>query len=136
MKAQDLLVEIGTEELPPKSLRALSDAFTAGIVAGLQNAGLRHGIVHSYATPRRLAVLIRRVASHQADQVVQRKGPPVSASFTADGLPTRAATAFAESCGVALTALTRVSEPKGEFLYYAGTKPGAQTHSLISCKSR
>ena len=132
MKAQDLLIEIGTEELPPKSLRALSDAFTAGIVAGLQNAGLRHGIVHSYATPRRLAVLIRRVASHQADQVVQRKGPPVSASFTADGLPTRAATAFADSCGVALTALTRVSEPKGEFLYYSGTKPGAPTHSLLA----
>jgi glycyl-tRNA synthetase beta chain len=132
MKTQDLLVEIGTEELPPKSLQALSDAFSAGIVTGLQTAGLRHGVVHSFATPRRLAVLIRRVTSHQADQVLQRKGPPVSASFTADGLPTRAATAFAESCGVALAALTRINESKGEFLFYTGVKPGAPTASLLA----
>ncbi len=132
MKAEDLLVEIGTEELPPKSLRALSDAFTAGILTGLQHAGLRHGITRSFATPRRLAVLIRKVASSQPDQTVQRKGPPVSAAFTADGVPTRAATAFAESCGVDLAELSRITEPKGEFLYYTGVKPGAPTDTLLA----
>ena len=131
MSARDLLVEIGTEELPPKSLLALSQAFGDGIVVGLGAAAIRHGRVQLYAAPRRLAVLVRRVAERQPDQELKRRGPPLSAAFGADGQPTRAATAFAESCGTPLAALGRITEPKGVFLYYSGTKPGAATVSLL-----
>jgi glycyl-tRNA synthetase beta chain len=132
MSRQDFLVEIGTEELPPKSLPLLAEAFEAGIVQGLQNAGIRHGTVTRYAAPRRLAVMIQKVVDRQPDQVLKRKGPPVSASFGADGAPTRAASAFAESCNTTVAALERISEPKGEFLYYTGVKPGAATTSLLA----
>jgi glycyl-tRNA synthetase beta chain len=131
VSARDLLVEIGTEELPPKSLPALSQAFGDGVAAGLAAAGLRHGAVTLYAAPRRLAVLVRRVAERQPDQPVQRRGPPVGAAFGPDGAPTRAATAFAESCGTTVAALGRIREPKGEFLHYAGVRPGAPTASLL-----
>ncbi|MBS0394117.1 MAG: glycine--tRNA ligase subunit beta, partial [Proteobacteria bacterium] len=131
MSVRDLLVEIGTEELPPKSLRALSQAFGDGVATGLGAAGIAHGRLQLYATPRRLAVLVRRVAERQPDQELKRRGPPVSAAFGADGQPTRAATAFAESCGTTVAALGRVTEPKGEFLHYAGVKPGAATATLL-----
>ena len=131
MSARDFLVEIGTEELPPKSLPALSEAFGAGILAGLAAAGIRHGKVERYAAPRRLALLVRRVGEHQPDQEIRRKGPPVSAAFAADGQPTRAATAFAESCGTTVGALGRIMEPKGEFLFHTGVKPGAATITLL-----
>jgi glycyl-tRNA synthetase beta chain len=129
---RDFLVEIGTEELPPKSLPALSQAFTDGIVAGLAAAGVKHGAVQPYAAPRRLAVLVKRVAERQPDQEIRRKGPPVQAAFDASGAPTRAATAFAESCGTTVAALGRVQEAKGEFLFHAGTKAGAETRTLLA----
>jgi glycyl-tRNA synthetase beta chain len=132
VSVRDLLVEIGTEELPPKSLLALSQALGDGIVAGLDAAGIRHGKVQLYAAPRRLAVLVRRVAERQPDQDLKRRGPPVSAAFGADGQPTRAATAFAESCGTTVAALGRVTEPKGEFLHYSGVKAGAATMGLLA----
>ncbi len=131
MSSRDLLVEIGTEELPPKSLLALSGAFTDGVVAALAAAGLKHGKVESFASPRRIAFLIRRVAERQPDQDVKRRGPPLSAAFGADGQPTRAGLAFAESCGTTLAALGRVTEPKGEFLHYTGVKAGAATGTLL-----
>ncbi|MEI8296385.1 MAG: glycine--tRNA ligase subunit beta [Pseudomonadota bacterium] len=131
MSTRDFLVEIGTEELPPKSLPALSAAFSEGILAALAAAGIRHGKVERYAAPRRLALLVRRVAEHQLDQQIKRKGPPVSASFTPDGQPTRAASAFAESCGTTLAALGRITEPKGEFLFHTGVKAGAATITLL-----
>jgi len=131
MSAHDFLVEIGTEELPPKALPDLEAAFREGIVAGLAAAGLTHGDVESFATPRRLAVLVRALATRQPEQEIKRRGPPVSAAFDASGNPTRAASAFAESCGVTLAELTRVKEGKGEFLFYAGRKAGADTAGLL-----
>jgi glycyl-tRNA synthetase beta chain len=131
VSARDLLVEIGTEELPPKSLPALSQAFGDGVVAGLDAAGVGHGRVQLYAAPRRLALLVRRVAERQPDQEIKRRGPPVSAAFGADGQPTRAATAFAESCGTTVAALGRVTEPKGDFLHYTGVKAGEATATLL-----
>jgi len=128
---RDFLVEIGTEELPPKSLADLSRAFTDGIVAGLDAAGLKHGKVTPFATPRRLAVRVARLAIGQPDQLVKRRGPPVTAAFDANGVPTRAATAFAESCGVSVESLSRVEEARGAFLSYEGVKPGAATTSLL-----
>lgn len=131
MTPPDFLVEIGTEELPPKSLLALADAFRDGVAAGLDAAHLAHGAALAYATPRRLAVLVRRLADEQSQQQIERRGPPVSAAFGADGKPTRAAIAFAESCGVAVSALTRITEPKGEFLFCKATRAGAKAAALL-----
>jgi len=127
----DFLVEIGTEELPPKSLLTLSTAFTEGVVTGLTAVGLKYGKVESFATPRRLAILVRRLDEVQDAQEVKRKGPPISAAFGADGSPSRAAIAFAESCGTTIDALARVTEAKGEFLYYTGIKEGTPTRALL-----
>jgi glycyl-tRNA synthetase beta chain len=131
MKARDFLVEIGTEELPPKSLPELSRAFTEGIVAGLESAGLKHGRVESFAAPRRLAVLVRRLAARQPDRQLRRKGPPVKAAFDEAGNPTRAATAFAESCGTTVESLGRTTETKGEFLFFSGSRPGQDTADML-----
>ncbi|MET0293017.1 MAG: glycine--tRNA ligase subunit beta [Steroidobacteraceae bacterium] len=132
MSTADFLVELGTEELPPKALLTLGEAFRDGIVSRLTTAGVAHGKVDLFATPRRLAVRIKRLAAEQPEQLVQRRGPPVRAAFDAAGAPTRAATAFAQSCGVELTALARETDPKGnEYLSYSGVKAGAVTPSLL-----
>jgi glycyl-tRNA synthetase beta chain len=129
--ARDFLVEIGTEELPPKALRLLEQAFAGDLAAGLAKAGLKHGESRSFATPRRLAVLVRRLAARQPDQTIERRGPPVTAAFDADGVPTRAAQAFAASCKVSVEALERRDEAKGAFLYYVGVKAGAPAVELL-----
>ncbi|MCW5572292.1 MAG: glycine--tRNA ligase subunit beta [Steroidobacteraceae bacterium] len=131
MSARDFLVEIGTEELPPKALPELERAFRDGVAAGVDAAGLTHGAIESFAAPRRLAVLVRALATRQPEQQIRRRGPPVSAAFDAAGQPTRAASAFADSCGVGLGELTRVREGKGEFLFYSGRKAGAETATLL-----
>ena len=128
---RDFLVEIGTEELPPKALRLLEQAFAAGLVSALAKADLKHGEVQSYATPRRLAVLVRRLAAHQPDQKMERRGPPVNAAFDGEGLPTRAAQAFAASNKVAVEDLQRREEGRGTFLYYVGVKAGAPAMELL-----
>jgi glycyl-tRNA synthetase beta chain len=105
VETQDFLVELGTEELPPTALRGLELAFASGVQTGLDKAGLIHGDLVSFATPRRLAVWVKRLVARQPDQDMKRRGPPVSASFDSAGQPTRAALAFAESAGVAVDAL-------------------------------
>ena len=127
----DFLVEIGTEELPPKSLLALAEAFRDGVAAGLDAAGLTHGAARTYATPRRLAVLVQGLLDQQPEQRLERRGPPVSAAFDAAGKPTRAATSFAESCGVAVADLSRITEPKGQFLFCKVTRAGARAAALL-----
>ena len=130
-RASDFLVELGTEELPPLALPELEKAFAAGIRQGLAEAGLPHGELRSFATPRRLAVLVRDLAVMQPAQAIKLKGPPVSAAFDKEGKPTAAATKFAEKCGTDVSTLTRVSEGKGEFLFFAGSKPGLATSGLL-----
>src|SRR5262245_15326417 len=129
--AADFLVELGTEELPPLALPELERAFADGVRAGLKDSGLPHGELRSFATPRRLAVLVRDLAAEQPSQTVKLKGPPVSAAFGKDGAPTTAAIKFAEKCGVEIGALTRVTEGKGEFLFYSGSKRGVATATLL-----
>ena len=132
VERRDLLIELGTEELPPKALRALEQAFADALRTRLTQAGLLVAALESFATPRRLAVHIRRLAVRPPDQLIKRRGPPLSASFDAAGAPTRAATAFAGSCGVALEALGRERDAKGsEYLYFEGLKPGAATVTLL-----
>jgi glycyl-tRNA synthetase beta chain len=128
---QDFLVELGTEELPPTALRGLELAFASGVQTGLDKAGLIHGDIVSFATPRRLAVWVKQLIARQPDQDIKRRGPPVNAAFDGAGQPTRAALAFAESCGVAVDALQRLDEGKGSFLFFIGTKPGAAATELL-----
>jgi glycyl-tRNA synthetase beta chain len=132
IERRDLLVELGTEELPPKTLRTLELALADGLRTRLAQAGLALGALESFATPRRLAVHIRRLAEKAPDQLVKRRGPPLSASFDAAGEPTRAAVAFAHSCGVALQSLGRERDAKGnEYLNFEGLKSGATTITLL-----
>jgi glycyl-tRNA synthetase beta chain len=131
IERHDFLVEIGTEELPPKALHGLEEALASGIRAGLDKAALEHGDVTSFATPRRLAVLVKRLAARQPDQDIKRRGPPVNAAFDAAGAPTRAALAFADSCGTTLENLQRIDEGKGTFLFFVGTKAGAVVSELL-----
>ena len=133
MRAQqrDFLVEIGTEELPPKALPELSQSFVTGLKAGLLQAGLNHGETLPFATPRRLAICVKRLAARQPEQNLKRRGPAVSAAFDAAGAPTRAALAFAQSCGTSVEALQRLEEAKGSFLFFIGTKPGSDVATLL-----
>ncbi len=131
VEKKDFLVELGTEELPPTALRGLELAFASGVQSGLEKAGLTHNGLVSYATPRRLAVWVKKLVGRQPDQDIKRRGPPVSASFDAAGQPTRAASAFAESCGVAVDTLQKLDEGKGTFLFFIGTKAGAAATELL-----
>jgi glycyl-tRNA synthetase beta chain len=131
MSAQDLLFELCTEELPPRALPSLSTALTEGVVKGIDAAGIPHGKVHGYATPRRLAVRIQRLAEHQPNKQVERRGPPLSLAFDAQGAPTQAAVAFAKNCGVTAADLEQLKTDKGAWLVFRGTERGAATMSLL-----
>ncbi|MCQ4268584.1 glycine--tRNA ligase subunit beta [Pseudomonas stutzeri] len=125
MSALDFLVELGTEELPPKALKTLSEAFLAGIEKGLKDAGLGFVKAHAYAAPRRLAVLVEQLATQQPDRSVNLDGPPIQAAFDADGEPTQAALGFARKCGVDLAEIDR-SGPKLKFSRTIEGQPAAQ----------
>jgi glycyl-tRNA synthetase beta chain len=128
---RDFLVELGTEELPPKSLRALMQAFADGIERGLKSAALDHGRVERFATPRRLAVRVSNLAAEQPPQEIRRLGPAVASSFDASGQPTKAALGFAASCGVGMEELNQADGPKGRVLAYSATRAGAATAALL-----
>jgi len=128
---RSLLIEIGTEELPPVGLLALSKALTESIVKGLADAGIPHGAVRSFATPRRLGVLISGCRPQAPDRRIERRGPPVANSFDAAGAPTQAARAFAQSCGVEVAALSRLTTDKGAWLAFQGTERGVATTAAI-----
>ena len=129
---RDFLFELGTEELPPKALPTLEQSLREGITTGLSAAGLKFGVVESFATPRRLAVRVRRLAARQPNQNIARRGPPIRAALDAAGQPTRAALAFAASCSVAWDALGRERDDKGnECLSFVGTRIGADTASML-----
>jgi glycyl-tRNA synthetase beta chain len=131
MSAQDLLFELFTEELPPRTLLSLSMALTEGVLSRLDKAGIAHGTTRSFATPRRLAVLVRKLAEHQPDRQVERRGPPYANSFDAQGAPTQAAVAFAKNCGVPVTELAQLKTDKGAWLMFRCTERGAATASLL-----
>jgi glycyl-tRNA synthetase beta chain len=127
----DFLVEIGTEELPPKALRSLMTAFGQGLEAAVDEARLEHAAVHAYASPRRLTVLIEKLSRGQDDRTVSQKGPPVSIAFDDDGKATPAASAFAKKCGVDVAALGRTSTEKGEWLSCDIVEPGKTSVELM-----
>ncbi|WP_455823122.1 glycine--tRNA ligase subunit beta [Pseudomonas graminis] len=124
MSAQDFLVELGTEELPPKALNTLADAFLAGIEKGLHSAGLKFEAKKVYAAPRRLAVLLTALETQQPDRSINLDGPPRQAAFDAEGNPTQAALGFAKKCGVDLSEIDQ-SGPKLRFSQVITGKPTA-----------
>ena len=128
---KDLLLEIGTEELPPKPLAQLAAALAGGIHQGLQDKELKHGDVSWFATPRRLAVVIRDLVATQEDKQVLRRGPAITAAYDQAGKPTEAAEGFARSCGVAVADLGRMETGKGSWLSYKYLEQGSRTGDLV-----
>jgi len=127
----DFLVEIGTEELPPKALAKLSSAFADHIKQSLVKANLAFESVEKFASPRRLAVKVNQLAIAQADTEVERKGPAVKAAFKEDGCPTPAAEGFARSCGVSVDELEKSETNKGAWLVFRSVAKGKETKSLL-----
>ena len=130
-KGANLLFELGTEELPPTALRRLSDALTREFVDGLDSAGLTHGEVTAYSTPRRLALLVLDCALAQPDRDIERRGPALQAAFDADGNPTKAAEGFARSCGTTVDQLQKQETDKGTWLVYKVHQPGKAAAELL-----
>ncbi|MBT8007106.1 MAG: glycine--tRNA ligase subunit beta [Gammaproteobacteria bacterium] len=128
---KDFLFELGTEELPPKSLLTLSQALGREIEVGLEKAALEHGGVSLYAAPRRLAVWVRNLQTQQADQENLRKGPAEKAAFDAEGNPSRALMGFAKSCGVAVEALEKIDTPKGVWMGVTLKQKGVSAKELL-----
>ena len=131
MSKADLLVEIGTEELPPTALLGLITAFAEAMHAALDEARLEHDAVRRYASPRRLAVIVEALADGQPDRSVVQKGPPVSIAFDADGTAQPPALAFARKCGVDVDALGRERTAKGEWLSFESVEEGRSTAELV-----
>lgn len=129
--AEDLLIEIGTEELPPKALLNLSRAFGEGITHGLQQAGLDHGRLELFATPRRLAVQVHGLVASQPERESLRRGPALKAAFDAEGRPSKAAEGFARSCGVSVDRLERLDTAEGQWLAFRCTEGGRRTAELV-----
>jgi len=128
-----LLIEIGTEELPPKALDELALAFRDGVVEGLGKRGIGFdaGSVRALWTPRRLALLVDAVQVQQPDQQLERRGPAVSAGFDVAGKPTKALIGFAQSCGVDVAALLKIETDKGAWFVHRALKRGEASASLV-----
>ncbi|RDE18800.1 glycine--tRNA ligase subunit beta [Motiliproteus coralliicola] len=123
-QSHDFLVEIGTEELPPKALKSLSEAFGNGIEAGLKEAGLKHQGVKLFASPRRLAVLVTELDAAQADRQIEKRGPSVKA-------PEQAVAGFARSCGVAVDQLETLDTDKGQYYLFRSEQAGQPATALL-----
>ncbi|WP_276643503.1 glycine--tRNA ligase subunit beta [Siccibacter turicensis] len=131
MSEKTFLVEIGTEELPPKALRSLAESFAANVTAELDAAGLAHGEVKWFAAPRRLALKIANLAASQPDREVEKRGPAVSAAFDASGNPSKAAEGWARGCGITVDQADRLVTDKGEWLVYRAHVKGESAQALL-----
>ncbi len=131
MEKRSLLIEIGTEELPPKALKSLAEALAEGIDNGLKKARLEPTSYKYFAAPRRLAVLLDDVPLQQTDQPVTQRGPSIQAAYDNEGNPSKAATGFARSCGVEVDQLGRLKTDKGEWLVHTRTEEGRPTTDCL-----
>ena len=129
---KDLLIEIGTEELPPTTLNKLSNAFYRGVKEGLEKADLTFSEIKKFAAPRRLALLVSDLQVSQQDKDVERRGPAIAAAFDEDGCPSKAAEGFARSCGVKVEDLEKLETDKGAWLNFKSKHKGQQTKELIA----
>ncbi len=131
MRTENCLVELGTEELPPKALKSLGEAFATQFEAALSQADLSFDSVSWFAAPRRLAVYVSGLAEGQADKVVEKRGPAVSAAFDADGNPTKAAQGWARGNGISVEEAERLVTDKGEWLLHKAHVPGQSVAELL-----
>ncbi|GAA0249063.1 glycine--tRNA ligase subunit beta [Rhodanobacter caeni] len=131
---KSLLIELGTEELPPKALDDLAGAFLRGICDGLVKRGVEADLDRAtvYASPRRLAVHIPRVATHQPPQSIERRGPALAAAQGSDGQPSKALLGFAHSCGVGVDQLEKLETDKGAWFVWRTVKPGQPVSALLA----
>ncbi|MDC9581959.1 glycine--tRNA ligase subunit beta [Xenorhabdus sp. PR6a] len=132
MIQQTFLVEIGTEELPPKALRSLAESFAANFAAELNNANLGHGEISWFAAPRRLALKVANLAAAQADREVEKRGPAIAQAFDAEGKPTKAAEGWARGCGITVDQAERMVTDKGEWLLYRAQVKGREAKALLA----
>ncbi|RLM23458.1 glycine--tRNA ligase subunit beta [Brenneria alni] len=132
MTDKTFLVEIGTEELPPKALRNLAESFAANFTAELDAAGLTHGGVSWFAAPRRLALKVAGLSASQPDRIVEKRGPAIAQAFDAAGNPTKAAEGWARGCGITVAQAERLTTDKGEWLLYRAHVKGEQAQTLLA----
>lgn len=131
MSEKTFLVEIGTEELPPKALRSLAESFAANVTAELDGANITYGNVQWFATPRRLALKISQLAQTQPDREVEKRGPAIAAAFDAEGNPSKAAEGWARGCGITVDQAERLTTDKGEWLLYRAVIKGEPVQGLL-----
>ncbi|EIC82600.1 glycine--tRNA ligase subunit beta [Serratia sp. M24T3] len=131
MTEKTFLVEIGTEELPPKALRSLAESFAANLTAELVAANLAHGKVEWFAAPRRLAVKVSNLSAAQADREVEKRGPAIAQAFDAEGKATKAAEGWARGCGITVDQADRLVGDKGEWLVYRAHVKGESAQALL-----
>ena len=132
MTIQNFLVEIGTEELPPKALKTLATSFADNVEAELNQAGLTFDKIEWFAAPRRLAVKVLNLATQQPSKEIEKRGPAVSAAFDAEGKPTKAAEGWARGCGITVDQAERISTDKGEWLVHRAKIEGQPTKNLLN----
>lgn len=131
MSVENLIIELGTEELPPKSLRTLAEAFRDGIKAQLEKADIAFESIEFLASPRRLAVSVKALATGQQDKIIEKRGPAISSAFDGDGNPTKAAQGWARSNGITVEEADRLKTDKGEWLVFKAQVKGQETKSLL-----
>lgn len=136
MNFENLLIELGTEELPPKALRKLAESFLANFTEELTKADLAFKSAVWYAAPRRLAINVTELAIAQADKIVEKRGPAVSSAFDAEGKPTKAAEGWARGNGITVDQAERLVTDKGEWLVYNAKVEGVETKSLIAAMAQ
>ena len=129
--AQDLLFEIGCEELPPKTLNKMSSALLNSVKEQLFQLDIGFKFAKYYASPRRMAFIIEELDLKQPDKSTQRLGPAVAVSFDKDGIPSNAALGFAKSCGTVFESLVKTDTPKGERLSFLVEEKGNLTATLL-----
>ena len=132
MTTQNFLVEIGTEELPPKALKTLATSFADNVEAELNQAGLTFDKIEWFAAPRRLAVKVLNLATQQPSKEIEKRGPAVSAAFDAEGKPTKAAEGWARGCGITIDQAERIATDKGEWLVHRAKIEGQPTKNLLN----
>ena len=132
MTTQNFLVEIGTEELPPKALKTLATSFADNVEAELNQAGLSFDKIEWFAAPRRLAVKVLNLATQQPSKEIEKRGPAVSAAFDAEGKPTKAAEGWARGCGITVDQAERIATDKGEWLVHRAKIEGQPTKNLLN----
>lgn len=132
MTTQNFLVEIGTEELPPKALKTLATSFADNVEAELNQAGLSFDKIEWFAAPRRLAVKVLKLATQQPSKEIEKRGPAVSAAFDAEGNPTKAAEGWARGCGITVDQAERIATDKGEWLVHRAKIEGQPTKNLLN----